>query len=208
MSQQGKTAPSPLVAAAEAFDETLRRFGALTEAAGRGGLDSQKGLERAGEMLKEIAACEEELQERAQALMTALGAARDTQQAQAVIVRDRALEIQKRTEDYRNVMLRFETLGQDASALNASAQGLAARRGGADEMVRDGELLAGLDELQERMGAVAGRAESLASDARAADFDDLSRKADALRQQILAARNKISLLKDALVRATPPVRPS
>ena len=75
-------------------------------------------------------------------------------------------------------------------------------------MVKDGELLAGLDELQEKMSSVLGGAEHLAADASAADFDDLSRKVDSLRQQILAARNKISLLKEALVRAAPPVRAS
>jgi hypothetical protein len=75
-------------------------------------------------------------------------------------------------------------------------------------MVKDGELLAGLDELQERMTSVAQHAETLAADARSADFEDLSRKIDSLRQQILAARNKITLLKEALVRATPATRPS
>ena len=42
-------------------------------------------------------------------------------------------------------------------------------------------------------------------DAREADFDDLSRKVDSLRQQILAARNRIALLKETIVRATPTV---
>ena len=200
-------AASPLVAAAEGFDAALRRFSALTDAVRRTGLDSQKGLERAAETLKEIAACEEELQARAQELMTALGATRDLQQGQAEEVRTRALEIQKRTDDYAGVMRRFEALGRDAAELNATAQALAARRRTADEMVKDGELLAGLDELQERMTSVAGAAETLAADARAADFDDVSRKVDSLRQQILAARNKIGLLKEALVKASPS-RPS
>ena len=102
----------------------------------------------------------------------------------------------------------FEAIGKDAAALNASAQQLAARKRTPDEMVKDGELLAGLDELQERMTTVLAAAEQLAADARAADFEDLSRKIDSLRQQILAARNKIGLLKEALVRAAPPVRAS
>jgi hypothetical protein len=102
----------------------------------------------------------------------------------------------------------FEAIGNDAAALNASAQQLAARKRTPDEMVKDGELLAGLDELQERMTAVLSASETLAGDARAAAFEDLARKIDSLRQQILAARNKIGLLKEALVRAAPPVRAS
>ena len=140
--------------------------------------------------------------------MAALGGARDAQQAQAEAVRVRALEIQTRTEELARLMRGFEAIGKDAAALNASAQQLAARKRTADEMVKDGELLAGLDELQEKMSAVLTGAEQLAADALRVDFEDLSRKIDSLRQQILAARNKISLLKEALVRAAPPVRAS
>jgi chromosome segregation ATPase len=208
MAARTKPFDSPLIASAEAFDGTLRRFAALAEGLRKGTLDSQKNLERAAETLKEVAACEEELQAHAQALMAALGGARDAQQAQAEGVRVRALEIQARSEELARLMRGFEAIGQDAAALNASAQQLAARKRTPDEMVKDGELLAGLDELQERMSAVLTAGEALAADARAADFDDLSRKVDSLRQQILAARNKIGLLKEALVRAAPPVRAS
>jgi hypothetical protein len=199
---------SPLVAAAEAFDATLKRFAALADGLRKGTLDSQRNLERAAEALKEVAGCEEELQVHAQALMTALGGARDAQQAQAEAIRVRALEIQARSEELARLMRGFEAIGKDAAALNASAQQLAARKRTADEMVKDGELLAGLDELQERMTAVLGGGEQLAADARRADFEDLSRKVDSLRQQILAARNKIGLLKEALLRAAPPERAS
>jgi chromosome segregation ATPase len=203
-----KPADSPLLASAEAFDTTLKRFAALADGLRNGTLDSQRNLERSAEALKAVAACEEELQLHAQALMTALGGARDAQQAQAELVRERALEIQARTEQLARLMRGFEAIGKDAAALNASAQQLAARKRTADEMVKDGELLAGLDELQEKMSAVLAAAEQLAADAKDADFEDLSRKVDSLRQQILAARNKINLLKEALVRAAPPVRAS
>jgi hypothetical protein len=208
MAPKAKPSDSPLVAAAQAFDVTLERFAALAEGLRKGSLDSQRNLERAAEALKQVASCEEELQARAQELMAALAAARDAQQAQAELVRLRALEIQGRSEELARLMRAFEAIGKDAAGLNTSAQQLAARKRTPDEMVKDGELLAGLDELQERMSAVLGAGEKLATDARAADFEDLSRKADSLRQQILAARNRIGLLKEALVRAAPPVRAS
>ena len=199
---------APLVAAAEAFDETLQRFAALANSLRKGSLDSQRNLERAAEALNEVAGCEEELQAHAQALMAALGSARDAQQAQAETVRVRALEIQARSEELARLMRGFEAIGKDAAALNASAQLLAAPKRTPDEMVKDGQLLAGLDELHERMTAVLAAGETLAAESRAADFDDLAAKVDSLRQQILAARNKINLLKEALVRAAPPVRAS
>lgn len=208
MAARSKAAESPLVASAQAFAETLERFAALAEGLRKGKLDSQRNLEKAAETLKQVAGCEEELQAHAQALMAALAGARDAQQEQAEGVRVRALEIQARSEDLARLMRGFEAIGNDAAALNAAAQQLAARKRTPDEMVKDGELLAGLDELQERMTAVLAAGETLAAEARAADYDDLSRKVDALRQQILAARNKINLLKEALVRAAPPVRAS
>jgi len=208
MAARSKPSDSPLVASAEAFDETLKRFAALAEGLRKGKLDSQRNLERAAENLKLVAGCEEELQAHAQALTMALATARDAQQAQAEAIRLRALEIQGRGEELTRLMRGFEAIGRDAAALNASAQQLAARKRTPDEMVKDGELLAGLDDLQERMTAVLAAGEQLAADARQADFDDLSSKVDSLRQQILAARNKIGLLKEALVRAAPPVRAS
>ena len=202
------TPDSALVASAEAFDATLKRFAALSDGLRKGSLDSQRNLERAAEALKQVAGCEEELQANAQALMAALGSARDAQQTQAELVRVRALEIQARGEELARLMRGFEAIGKDAAALNASAQQLAARKRTPGEMVKDGALIAGLDELQERMSGVLTAGEKLAADALAADFEDLSRKVDSLRQQILAARNKIGLLKEALVRAAPPVRAS
>ncbi len=208
MATRSKPADSPLVASAEAFAETLKHFAALADCLRKGRLDSQSNLERAAENLKRVAGCEEELQAHAQALTVALAAARDAQQEQAEAIRVRALEIQARGEELTRLMRGFEAIGKDAAALNASAQQLAARKRTPDEMVKDGELLAGLDDLHERMTAVLGAGEQLAADARQSDFEDLSRKVDSLRQQILAARNKIGLLKEALVRASPPVRAS
>jgi len=208
MATRSKPADSPLVASAEAFDETLKRFAALADGLRKGRLDSQSNLERAAENLKRVAGCEEELQAHAQALTVALAAARDAQQEQAEAIRVRALEIQARGEELTRLMRGFEAIGKDAAALNASAQQLAARKRTPDEMVKDGELLAGLDDLQERMTAVLVAGEQLSAEARQSDFEDLSRKVDSLRQQILAARNKIGLLKEALVRAAPPVRAS
>ncbi len=58
------------------------------------------------------------------------------------------------------------------------------------------------------MTAAGVAAEALTTDARDADFDDLSRKVDSLRQQLLATRNKLGLLREALTRVVPGARPS
>ena len=87
------------------------------------------------ETLKEVADCEEELQAHAQALMAALGSARDAQQAQAETVRVRALEIQARSEDLRpaDARLRGDRPGRGGAERVGAAAGGAqadARRDG------------------------------------------------------------------------------
>jgi len=197
-----KKEPSPLLAAAQAFDSELERFGHLAETARKGLLGSQKALERAAETLKEIADCEEQMQTQARALMAALGAAREQQEAQAALVSARAEEVRERTAVYGQLLQQFQTLGEDAAELNGMGQRLSTKKreagAAASDMAKDPELAAGLRELSEGMTTVAERAHALATAAQAADFEDVSRQADSLRQQLLAARNKVVLLHGTL----------
>jgi hypothetical protein len=208
MPASGKPPAGPLVAAAEAFESSLQRFASLAEALRKARIDGQRGIERAGETLQQIADCEQTLQEHAQGLIAALAAVRAAQQQQAEAISVRAEEIKRQNDVYVALMLRYEELGKETAKLNASAQELGAVARTPEEMVRDQKLPERLDDLQAGMTATGSIAEALAIDARAADFDELSRKVDSLRQQILATRNKIGLLREALSRATPAVRPS
>jgi hypothetical protein len=197
---------SPLVAAAEAFDESLRRFAALADGLRSTSLDSSHGLGRAADALKEVADCEEDLQSRARTLIGALGTAREAQEGQAELVRTRALEIQARGGEYAALLGRFEAIGVDAAELNTVTQRLASQRKLGEQGLSEGDvssLLSELGEIEERMASVVSSSEGLANDARSAHFDELHRKTDALRQQLLAARNRIGLLKEALVKAVP-----
>jgi len=201
--RKDRAEPSPLLAAAEAFDAELERFAHLTEAAGHGHLGSQKALERAAETLKEIADCEEEIQAHARALMAALGAARDQQEKQAALASQRAEEVRTRTAVYSGLLERFKGLGTEAAELNAMGQNLSARKreGAASagaEAARDPALASGLRELSQRMSEVAEHAQGLTTAAREADFEDVARQAESLRQQLLAARNKVQLLHGSL----------
>jgi hypothetical protein len=198
---------SPLVEAAEAFDGSLRRFAALAESMRRTSLDSSHGLGRAADALKEVVACEEDLQAQARILIAALAAAREAQEGQSELVRNRALEIQARSGEYAAILGRFEAIGTEAAELNTATQQLASQRKIADQTLRESDisaLLADLGEIEDRMTGVIDSSEGLAKDARGANFDDLHRRTDALRQQLLAARNRIKLLKETLVQALPP----
>jgi hypothetical protein len=206
MPSKNLTETPPLVAAAQAFADSLGRFARLAQALGRASLDSSQGLARAADALNEVATCEEDLQAEAKTLITALATAREAQEGQTELVRSRALEIQRRSESYAALMRRFEAIGRDAGELNEAVQKLAAQRKIAERGLREEEispLLSELDELDERMGLVVATSLALGGDARDASFDELYRKTDSLRQQLLAARNRIGLLREALTKAIP-----
>ncbi len=205
---------SPLLAAAQAFDAELERFAHLTDTARQGHLDSQKALERAAEALAQIADCEEQMQLHARALMAALGTARELQESQAELASRRAEEVRQRTAVYGDLLKRFQALGTEAAELNAMGQRLSAQKSkttnetkregaasfgaGGGDAAPEPSLAAGLSELSQRMAEVAEHAQGLTATARDADFEDVARQADSLRQQLLAARNKVVLLHGTL----------
>lgn len=194
-------ATSSLVDAALSFDAALERFAELAEGLRKGPLDSRRNLERAADTLREVASTEEELATRAQQLMAALAKARDIQQAQAEAVRARAEEIQTRTMVLRELLVRYEALGTSARELNVLGQKLAGTRPAPDALSdaeQAGTWRMGLKELFEKMTDVAGGAEELMEHARRDQFEDIARQADSLRQQLLAARNKVNLLQSSI----------
>jgi hypothetical protein len=54
-----------------------------------------------------------------------------------------------------------------------------------------------LEAIANGLVTCADHAQELASDAKGGDFEDLARQADGLRQQILATKNKLSLVQKA-----------
>lgn len=203
-----KVARSGLVVAAETLDAELKRYEGLAEGLGRTALSSQKALERAAATLKEVADCDDRLGVRARELVEAITAARERQQQQAQAVHARAMELAERVEIWKELMLSYEGLSQQAAGVNALIQSSlapvvqsrkASPEGGTPEL---GEAaIAGLEEAHARLGQLAEAAEALAEGANTKGFPDVMREADAVRQQLLAARNKLGLLRKKTAQA-------
>jgi hypothetical protein len=203
-----KVARSGLITAAEALEAELKRYEGLAEALARTGLSSQKALERAAATLKEVADCDDRLGVRARELIEAITAAREKQQAQAHAVHARALELSERVEIWKELMQTYEGLSQQAAGVNSLIQTSlapavqsrkASPEGGTPEL---GEAaIAGLEEAHARLGQLAESAEALAKGAEEKGFPDVQREADAVRQQLLAARNKLGLLRKKTAQA-------
>ena len=73
------------------------------------------------------------------------------------------------------------------------------RMGGLGQMAKEVQALlregpGKLDEVQERMQRVADDALAVGRDAQEQEMEDVARQAEVLRQQVLAAKNKVGLL--------------
>jgi hypothetical protein len=165
--------PSPLVAAAIAFDEALEAHARTAELFVRAPLASTKHIERVNELLGEITGAEEKLREHGAALAAAVTAARDRQEALAQQIIARLPEIKERNDQLHALLARFQVLGAEGNALNQSAAGTTPR------------------ELAAALTALGDRAEALAVDARTAGFDELASQGHALHQRLAAAAKKL-----------------
>jgi uncharacterized protein YoxC len=198
MNKSAKPPSSELTAAAEALDNQLRRFESLTEQFQKSPLNSEKSLERASKLLRDVAEQDRVLNESVSALVAAVAGARDRQQKNAEAVNEHAQYLEKRAETFKTLLERYGALGQSAAELNQRMQEFASKRAEAQTAEQNAELVGSLDALQERMGQVAEEAQAVVTLADEQDFTDIGRQADSLRQQILSARNKLGLLRKGM----------
>ncbi|AKF84170.1 hypothetical protein SAMN05443572_112181 [Myxococcus fulvus] len=195
MSKRDKPQESTLVTAARSLDEGLERFEALAQQLQESPLQAEKHLEKASAILKALADMDEELRGRVAGLVGAISQVRDRQQTQAEAVQARAMELQQRTEIFKDLLVRYGSLGQSAGELNVRMQEFAAQRQQAKTPEENAALATSFQSLQDRMGEVADEAQSLSQAAEEKDFNDIARQAESLRQQLMSARNKLSLLQ-------------
>jgi chromosome segregation ATPase len=184
------TGLSPLVAAAAAVDEELREYDELAREAQKVTLDGEKELARAARVLAASTERQPRIQEKLRALVSEIEAARSRQQESldTLVTVSRALEA--RATEFDTLMKRFAALGHSAQSIHRLSAELTARKSsGAPEA----EILDGLRALEDRMQEVAVDAEGLAHDAGKEGWPEIARQADAVRQQILSAKNKLSL---------------
>lgn len=198
MSKRDEKQTSELAAAAEALESQLRHFEDLAEQLRKHPLNTEKNLERASRLLQEVAALDGQLSQSVSALVAAVSRARDRQNTQAESVQQRARDLESRVEVFKTLLTRYGALGHSAADLNGQVQQFAARRSGPRTPETDAHLALELQALLERMGQLADEAQGVAQAAEEQDFSDVARQADGLRQQLLAARNKMSLLNKDL----------
>ncbi|HEX8951021.1 MAG TPA: hypothetical protein VF997_16700 [Polyangia bacterium] len=184
---------TPLKAAVQALDEELDRFRALADAARRTPLTSERNLEKAATAINQAAESQKRVHGHIQALIDAISAARvqhDQTAEELVKTRD---EVQARGERFGAQLGRFAALGKEAAEISAFVREL-----GELKDKPNGEVVAKLAEVQERMAKVVAGAAELGHEAEHEHMEDLGRQCDSLKQQMQSALNKVTLLREKL----------
>ena len=192
---RGAAEASSLAAAAAALDAELRRYETLSEAFRSEPLTSEKTLRRAAQTLADLQAVDGRMGERLAALVSAIEAARERQQAHAATVLARAEELRQRGARLAALLDRWQALGEDAARVNALMQ----RLQGADDRSNGhgggADPAPTFEEVEDRLGRLVEGAGELGRAAAAEAFPDFGRQAESLRLQLLSARNKVRLLQ-------------
>ena len=189
-----------LVATAAALDEHLRAYETLAREASRLEITDERSLVRAAALMEQSTKLQPHIQETLRALVVEIEAARDRQQLSldALVTVSKSLEA--RAADFDAIMRRFAELGHAASVVNQLTADLSARRAAE---VLESDLLRGRD-LNESMNKLVVDAEQLARDAEEKGWSDIASQADAVRQQVRSANNKLNLAYKAVVAARHP----
>ena len=187
------TPDSPLKAAVQALDDELERFEALADSARRTPLTSERNLEKAAAAINQAAESQQRVHGHIQALIDAISAARvkhDKTAEELVKTRD---EVQARGERFQTQLARFAALGKEAADISGFVRQL-----GELKAKPNGEVVAKLAEVQERMSKVVDGATALGKEAEREHMEDLGRQCDSLKQQVQSALNKVTLLREKL----------
>ncbi len=187
------TPDSPLLAAVHALDDELGRFEALADAARRTPLTSERNLEKAATAINQAAESQQRVHGHIQALIEAITVARKQHDETAEALVKTRDEVQARGERFQTQLARFAALGKEAADISGFVRQLGELKG-----KPNGEVVAQLAEVQERMTKVVAGATALGKEAESEDMEDLGRQCDSLKQQVQSALNKVTLLREKL----------
>lgn len=183
-----KEGSSTLVSSAQSLEAEVRRFEEIVAEGQRLEMTSDKTLQRARTLLESCAECEQRMASQLQAFVVAMQEMQERQRGCMEAVVGLAERVQGRVAERNALLDRFAALGVKAGEINAPIASVA-------EVPEDGPappaLLAALAQVVARTEEIVGEAELVAKDARAADWIDIAREADTLKQQIQSARNKV-----------------
>jgi chromosome segregation ATPase len=166
---------SKLAAAATAFEAELAQYTRLGELFVKTPLGSVKHLERANQLLGEIAQVEERLQTCGKDLVQAIAAARQQQEQLAESVVAQVPALSARNAKLTELMGELAKIATDVAELNTAVTGAAPDAAG----------------ISERVFAMSARALALGKQAQEAQLEEVATQAHALHQRLESIAKKL-----------------
>jgi hypothetical protein len=189
---------SEFLRAAEKVETEMSRLEALSRAACRAKLNTEKSITRAARDLQEAMGQQERLARELRVFGEGMTQMQLRQQSAMNALGEQALELQQRVASLSEHMQRFQALGVQANevarALRDLAPGGASSSNGAGSS--EGHAVTPLD-IDVRFRALLDETKGLAESARAADFPEVARESDALSQRLLAVGSRLAELLKA-----------
>lgn len=185
---KSKKDPSPLVAAAAALEAELARWQDIVDEAEQLEVTSEKQLGRAKTLLESCGECEKTLAQSLHTFVTAMQSVQDKQRTCMERTIAAAKKVQERVAVRSGLLERFADLGKRAAEVNGP---VGAVMEAIQKEAKPDELVGPLKEVAEKTDEVVTAAESVAKEAREAEWLDIAREADALKQQIQSVKNKV-----------------
>lgn len=189
---------SSLSQAAQRIEQELRRFEELLAELNRP-INSDKMLQRARQGLENCSQSEARMAEHLHAFAEAMRSFQARQQQSMDALRESAERIQARHQERAALLERVATLGTHAREVSAPLADL-------DEdswSTPSPDVMASVREVSSRLEAVIAEADAVTTSAKEADWTDIARDADALKQQLQAVRNRVLLGQRKLATRAP-----
>jgi hypothetical protein len=187
-----------LFQAAQNLEQELGRFEQLLIELGRP-VNSDKALHRARQHLEACSQCEARLAENLHAFAAAMRSMQARQQRCMEVVRTSAEHIQARHQERTALLERVANLGNRAREVSEPLTTVSEESWSNESP----ELLASMKEVGTRLEAVIDEADAVGASAAEADWTDIARDAQALKQQLQAVRNRVLLGQRKLASRAP-----
>ncbi|MEO8183576.1 MAG: hypothetical protein ABI895_32490, partial [Deltaproteobacteria bacterium] len=188
---------SEFLRAAEKVETEMSRLEALSRAACRAKLNTEKNITRAARDLQEAMAQQERLARELRVFGEGMTQMQLRQQSAMNALGEQALELQQRVASLSEHMQRFQALGVKANevarALRDLAPGAPSEANGSSS---EAHAVTPLD-IDARFRALLDETKGLVESARAADFPEVASESDALKQRLLAVGSRLAELLKA-----------
>lgn len=183
-----KSTESPLLAAVRALSDDLERFEKLSGELSRLVINSDKTLQRAARGLLECSEHEAKLAESLRGFASAMQTMQATQQhclEQTALATER---VRQRQQQRAQLQERLQLLSQNAGDISNLAGAVPESSDGASP-----DLLSRLHAVADRLELVITEAGEVSQLAHDDDWTDVERDTQSLKQQLLAAKNRVRL---------------